>query len=55
MNETALMQTPQRRGNAGANTQKKTQLPGFPNEASKHSATVILDLQRQLSTLVNEL
>ena len=55
MDETALMQTPQRRGYTNTNPQKLLQFPWFAEEARKHLSAGILDPQPRFSVFINKL
>jgi hypothetical protein len=49
------MQTPQRRSYANGSPQKHLHFPRFAQQARKHLAAVILDLQRRFSVIISEL
>src|ERR1700733_8685492 len=55
MEQTALMQTPQRRGYAYGSAQKKVQFPRFAEQSCKYLPAVIFNEQRRFSVVMNEL
>jgi hypothetical protein len=55
MDETALVQMPQRRGCADSNPQKQVQFPGFAEQARQHLATMILNQQRRFAVVMKKL
>ena len=54
MNETALMETPQRDRRASRDAQKRIQVPRLAEESRKDLGAVILDQEYRLSVVANE-